>query len=1207
VSAEEPTYQDEQLAWLAAWHEGLAAGEEGALPGAAVPPELRARLEADMALVRRLEQHWPRPGAATPGTRRTNAPAGERAEPSAGGSALPERIGRYQVLDTIAQGGMGAVLRARDLILGRDLAIKLLLDRHQGQPDLLARFLEEAQIAGQLEHPGIVPVHELGESGGRPYFTMKLVQGQTLAALLAARRTPADDLPRFLHVFEQVCQAVAYAHSQGVIHRDLKPLNIMVGAFGEVQVMDWGLAKVLAEDRRERQRPETTAGGVQTVRSGQPQTRSLAGMVVGTPAYMAPEQARGEIDLLDERCDVFGLGAILCEILTGQPPHGGDSREEVLRRVREGNLGDALARLDACGADLPLLLLARRCLAAEPAERPRDAGAVAAEVTAYQASVQERLRQAELARAQAQARAAQERKARLLMAFLALAVVVAGLLGGIGWRWRERQRLLDENRRAETEMVVQAALEEVARLRTEGKWSEARTALGRARDRLGVDAPDGLKDRVRQAEANLTMVETLERLAMEVNTRFNENDSHALDRAYAKAFREYGLPVLELDRQEAKDRITASGIPQQIAAGLNHWLLEKPKEDTAGRKKLTALLTLSPGAPRAAWPEQLNQASARKDHRALERLAGDAWILSQPPTTVWIVAQTLANGGAKHAGVALLKNAQQRHPGHHLLNHELGVQLSKDNPAEAVGFLRVALAARPQSAAVSVNLGYTLFNLRRYAEAETEFHRAIALAPGDATAHFNLGNALTLQNRLVEGEAAYRRAIAIESDYPRAHSLLGWNLLQQGQFGKAEVAYRQAVAREKKSGVSDSSTLAVCLAKQGKASEAEAALREAAARAGTSAPAHTLLGRDLSRMDRLPQAEAVLRKAIALRNDHPDAHFHLGNVLAKQGRTVEAEAALRHAIALNRQRPEFHHDLGANLLQQGRFPEAEAACRQALGLRPEYPRALNTLALTFIRRGMFAEAAVPLRRALALPPGYNPAHLHVNLGHVLKRQGKLAEALSCLRRGVELADPKGPDRRRYQGQVAACERLIELDRKLDPILRGQTRPASAGETISFASLCLLKGLYATSVRFYRDGFAAEPLFENTYGPGLRVEAAEAAARAAAGQGQDADKLDISERNRLRAQAVAWLRAEVALVARHADKEPPQRRAVIFQTLRMWQYHTGFASLRDEKALAQLPPAEQDACRQLWVEISRLADRLQGKGQLRGSPSPAAHP
>src|SRR5262249_25560388 len=157
----------------------------------------------------------------------------------------PEETGtRYQLQGEIARGGMGAVLRGRDVDLGRDLAVKVLLEKHAERPEGVRRFLEEAQIGGQLQHPGVGPVYDIGYCGERPFFTMKLVKGQTLQALLAERADPGADRPRFLGIALQVCQAVAYAHAKGVIHRDLKPANVMVGAFGEVQVMDWGLAKV---------------------------------------------------------------------------------------------------------------------------------------------------------------------------------------------------------------------------------------------------------------------------------------------------------------------------------------------------------------------------------------------------------------------------------------------------------------------------------------------------------------------------------------------------------------------------------------------------------------------------------------------------------------------------------------------------------------------------------------------------------------------------------------------------------------------------------------------------------------------------------------------------------------------------------------------------------------------------------------------------
>ena len=222
-------------------------------------------------------------------------------------------LGRYQFQGEIARGGMGAILKGRDVELGRDLAIKVLLETHQGNPEVVSRFIEEAQIGGQLQHPGIVPVYELGtftDPDRRPYFAMKLVRGQTLAALLAERKDRAgrgshdparagalrgspdpalpateglpsgpDDLHRFLAIFEQVCQTMAYAHARGVIHRDLKPSNVMVGNFGEVQVMDWGLAKVLPRggiaDEASTQPINETA--VMTVRSGSSGSARFAG------------------------------------------------------------------------------------------------------------------------------------------------------------------------------------------------------------------------------------------------------------------------------------------------------------------------------------------------------------------------------------------------------------------------------------------------------------------------------------------------------------------------------------------------------------------------------------------------------------------------------------------------------------------------------------------------------------------------------------------------------------------------------------------------------------------------------------------------------------------------------------------------------------------------------------------------------------------
>ena len=193
---------------------------------------------------------------------------------------------------------MGIVLKARDADLGRDLALKVLLDHHRDDQDVVRRFIEEAQVGGQLQHPGIVPVHELGAlADRRPFFAMTLVKGRTLAALLAERPSPAADLPRFLAIFESICQTVAYAHAARVIHRDLKPANVMVGNFGEVQVMDWGLAKVLPEGgvADEAKAMRIAEAAVSTVRSGSAGSgsESQAGSVLRYARLHGPRTGAG--------------------------------------------------------------------------------------------------------------------------------------------------------------------------------------------------------------------------------------------------------------------------------------------------------------------------------------------------------------------------------------------------------------------------------------------------------------------------------------------------------------------------------------------------------------------------------------------------------------------------------------------------------------------------------------------------------------------------------------------------------------------------------------------------------------------------------------------------------------------------------------------------------------------------------------------------
>jgi WD40 repeat protein len=366
-----------------------------------------------------------------------------------GAPGPPLSAGRFQLGRELARGGMGVVYCARDESLGRDVAVKVLHERYQVNSLVGERFLDEARITAQLQHPGIPPVFEVGHLGdGRPYLAMKLIKGRTLEHLLNTTSDLAGDRGRFLAVFAQVCQAVAYAHSKHILHRDLKPANVMVGAFGEVQVMDWGLAKLLSPGDgagHELAAATETPCGTVIQTSRQSDSATLAGSMLGTPAFMAPEQAGGEIDRLDERTDVFGLGAILCVILTGEPPYRGKTGDELRLMAVRGTIADAHARLDQCGADAKLVELCQACLSAEREARPRDAGAVAATVAGYLATVEERARQAQLEHAAAEARAGEQRKRRRVQRILTVTVLLALLGGIVATTWQALRATLAES------------------------------------------------------------------------------------------------------------------------------------------------------------------------------------------------------------------------------------------------------------------------------------------------------------------------------------------------------------------------------------------------------------------------------------------------------------------------------------------------------------------------------------------------------------------------------------------------------------------------------------------------------------------------------------------------------------------------------------------------------------------------------------------
>ena len=921
---------------------------------------------------------------------------------------------------------MGAILQGRDTDLGRDIAVKVLLEAHRGKPELVQRFVEEAQISGQLQHPGIAPVYELGHfADQRPYFTMKLVKGKTLATLLAARQAPLGERPKFIGIFAQICQTLAYAHARSVIHRDLKPANVMDGAFGEVQVMDWGLAKVLAEggiaDEQKAQRradvsiirTQRSAGSDPSNGSG---SHTQAGSLLGTPAYVAPEQARGEVELVDERSDVFGLGAILCEILTGLPPFTGTGAEAA-RKAQKGKVEDAYTRLDACLADEELIGLAKRCLAAEPWDRPAHAGQVAQEFIAYQQSVDERLRQAEQERAAQAARAEEEAKRRVLSDQLAVAagarasaetqkrrvtvglaaaLLILVLIGGAGagWWWQQQTTLTRD---------VEKALAQAKAHQAVGRWPDARIALERAEGRLGNTESNALRANVQQARNDVDMVMELDEIRMRQSGAYTQEgkfDLTGADRPYAELFAKYGIDVGRLGSANVAEQVRASAVRETLLAGMNNWMRLAPTAQRAG------LQAVADAADDNAWRTASRAALLAGDLKKIQDLAWETEALTQSPSNhVWM-SESLNDAGLFEEAVACLQRAQQRYPEDFWINFNLGCRLlwglRPAKPAEAVSYFRIAVALRPGSALTHSCLGAAFNDLNELAAGIAECRRAIELDPLLAAGHSNLGNALEKQGKLDEAIVEQRKAIALDASMSGPHTNLGVALFKQDKLDEGIAEHRKALERDSNNAHAHAN-LGAALVNKNRWDEAIAEFHRAINLEPKRAFPHNNLGSVLLRQGKFVEAIPELQQAINLDPKWAIPHINLGAAFQRQGKLVEAIAEYRLAAVLDPKAAEAHYNLGYALHGQGNLNEATTEIRLAISLDPKLALAHNRLGGILFDKGKWEEASAEHQEAIKLDPKI--ASYHTDLGNALAALNRLKEAIVENRLAITL-DPK---------------------------------------------------------------------------------------------------------------------------------------------------------------------------------------------------------
>jgi serine/threonine-protein kinase len=952
-------------------------------------------------------------------------------EPASGEMPSPaERGERYQLFGEIARGGMGAVLKGRDTDLGRDLAVKVLLEEHQGKPELARRFVEEAQIGGQLQHPGIVPVYELGTFGDRrPYFTMKLVKGRTLGALLGARHDPRDELPRFLGIFEQVAQTVAYAHARGVLHRDLKPSNVMVGSFGEVQVMDWGLAKVLKEggvaDEERREEPaRVEVSVIRTVRHGSSEDESQAGSVLGTPAYMAPEQAGGDVELVDRRADVFGLGSILCEVLSGRPAYTGRNNDEVFRRALRGDTTDASTRLDACGADADLVALAKACLAPEPVDRPRDAGVVAGRVTAYLAGVQEKLRTAERELAVAEARAVEERHRRKLQVGLAAAVLALTTVGGLSGAYYLQQK---QARAA----AVDRTLAEATTLRDQAlahaddpaRWQAALAAIRRAEDAVGSsgssDAPRQLAAMRAEVQAGLDAagrdLRLLARLIDIRSARADEAGSYgaATDPAYASAFKEAGLDLATLPPAAVGEQIKARPPATALALvmALDDWadVRRRLREDQAGAKRISEAARAADPDP---WRRELRSALELTDRAArlaaLQATARSARLDALSAVSLDLLGKGLDRAGDPAAAETVLRAAQRSHPGDLWINHDLALVCRKrGQPDEAIRFLTAVRAIRPEACH---DLAWYLADAGKSDEAIAVYQELRRLRPRDTYNLWCLGRLLqecggTEEARQVfdAGVAAGREDIRRMPNEAWPHVNLSCLLRSQGKRDEA-IAECRAALRLKPNDLDAHQCLGAYLQEQGKLDEAVAEHREELRIEPDNPYAHNNYALTLRSQGKFDAAIAELHESIRLDPSSALPHRNLGDTLKSQGKLDLAIAAYRAALRI---KPNDAYALGSlcdALVTQGKLDAAEAVCRERIRVKPDDANALGRLGWVLQRRGQQDASIEASRAALRLDSivPWQLSWVRNNLVAVLKAQGKPEDVITEYRELIRL-------------------------------------------------------------------------------------------------------------------------------------------------------------------------------------------------------------
>jgi serine/threonine-protein kinase len=811
---------------------------------------------------------------------------------------------------------MGVVYRARHQRLGRLVALKMTLAGAYAFPDERERFRREAEAVAALRHPNLVQVYDAGDWAGRPYFTMELIEGGSLAQRLAGTPQPARQAAALLAM---LAEAVQVAHQGGIVHRDLKPANILLTADGMPKIADFGLARRLE--------------------SGAKLTQS--GALVGTPSYMSPEQARGQSRAVGPVADVYALGAILYELLTGRPPFRGETpAETVLQVINQEPVPPA--RLNAkVPRDLETICL--KCLHKEQHRRYASAAALADDLRRFGEGRPIRARRLGLgARLW---RWGQRNPAAAALVATVLALIGLAIGGGFWLQWEQGERRQQTARQEEREAhAVEAALEQASALGKQGRWVDARAVLDGGLSLLSSSAPANRQERLMQARSDANMAAKLEEIRLRLSTDPAKTRETAAA-LYAEAFRSYcSVDLLTVDLEEAAARVGNSAIVETLLAYLHDWHYWALDVD---RARLRGVLERADDDPwRRAWREAVavRDATVPKDTRRMVVLAASTEALAQPPLVLSGLGGVLLFDGHREETLEFLREAQQRHPEDFWLNYLLGLYWEQERPQVAVGYFRAAVAIRPGNDEIYTKLGRALLDAGDAEGAIGAFGKALELNP-DADVASDLSKLLAPQGKLEAVRAAWEKVL--QRDPPDHDAWFGYAELCLF-LGRKEDYRRAGRALLKKFGATVHPFLA-----------------ERTARA-------CLL---------LPGTEDELRQAVAL-----------------------AERAVLGQEGDKWAHPYFEFVHGLAEYRQGQFDRAIATMqREASGVLGPAPRLV--IALSLHRSGQATEARKALAAAiLAHDWRAKPFHARYENGwiyHILRREAEamIVPELEAFRKG----------------------------------------------------------------------------------------------------------------------------------------------------------------------------------------------------------------